>query len=267
MQINKSRLGGLRRVALHGNPGTKEGRSKGGKRTVQLFHQDPELARSLGFAVRKEIHCPDRSSELAEFIGIILGDGGVRSKHQCFITFDYRTDLKHAKYICSMIRDLFSVDGSIRKRKNNNGADVIISSTNLIEFLLKQGIVSGNKVKNQVDVPAWVKARSEYRIACLRGLMDTDGGVYSHSYKAGAKSYKYLKLSFTNCSKPLLNFALDALSALNIKASLSGHHVAVYSTLGVKKYFKEVGSHNSKHIDRFKAHFGEVPEWPNGAAC
>ena len=80
-KISKSRLGGLRRVELYGNPGTPEGRSTGGKRTIQLFRSNPELARSLGFAVRKEIRCPARSSELAEFVGILLGDGGVRNKY------------------------------------------------------------------------------------------------------------------------------------------------------------------------------------------
>jgi hypothetical protein len=53
MQINKARLGGLRRVELYGNPGTPEGRSKGGKKTIRLFHRDKDLARKAGFIIRK----------------------------------------------------------------------------------------------------------------------------------------------------------------------------------------------------------------------
>ena len=155
---------------------------------------------------------------------------------------------------------MFSIDCYIGKRKKGNGADVIISSSNLIDFLLAQGIVIGNKVKNQVGVPAWIQEKLEYRVACLRGLMDTDGGVYDHRYRVRGKEYGYLKLCFTNCSKPLLDFALDTLFLLGIKAYLSGPHVSVYSKAGVKKYFGKVGSNNSKHLDRFKEHFGEVPE-------
>ncbi len=259
-KISKSRLGGLRRVELYGNPGTPEGRSKGGKSTIQLFHNNPELARLLGFVIRKEICYPSRSLELAELIGIILGDGGVRSGRQFTITFNYQTDFEYAKYICGVIKNLFSIDSSITKRNNNNGADVIVSSSNLIDFLLTQGIVMGHKVKNQVGVPLWIQEKLEYRTACLRGLMDTDGGVYFHNYRSAGKDYRYLKLGFTNCSKPLLDFALSTLSLLEIKAYLNGYHVSVYSKAGVKKYFEKVGSHNSKHINRFKAHFGEVPE-------
>ncbi len=259
-RINKSKLGGLRCVALHGNPGTPEGRSKGGKSTIRLFHNNPELAKLLGFVIRKKISYPSRSLELAELIGIILGDGGVRSRLQLTVTFNYQTDLKHAEYICGIIRNLFSIDSSIKKRKNNNGADIIVSSSNVIDFLLKQGIIIGNKVKNQVDVPAWVQARLEYRRACLRGLVDTDGGVYVHSYKSAGKTYRYLKLGFTNCSKPLLNFVFETLSLLKIKAYLNGNHVVIPSKDGVKKYFGDVYSNNPKHINRFKAHFGEVPE-------
>lgn len=35
-QINKSRLGGLRRIELYGNPGTPEGRSKVGVTRVSF---------------------------------------------------------------------------------------------------------------------------------------------------------------------------------------------------------------------------------------
>ena len=260
IKVDKSRLGGLRRVELHGNPGTPEGRSKGGKKTIQLFRNDPELARSRGFAVRKEICYPSRSPELAELIGIILGDGGVRSKHQFMVTFNYQTDFKHAEYVRNIIKRLFSIDSSIRRRKGNNGADIIVSSSNLVDFLLTQGIVMGNKIKNQVGVPFWIQETLEYRVACLRGLMDTDGGVYFHNYRSGGKDYRYLKLAFTNCSKPLLDFALETLALLEIKSYLSGYHVSVYSKAGVRKYFEKVGSHNPKHLDRFREHFGEVPE-------
>lgn len=251
----RGRLGALQRYKLYGNPGTAEGRSKGGKTTVKLFQKNPDLAKSSGFTVRKDIASPKKSENLAEFIGAMLGDGSLRSKYQCTLSFNHQTDLKYAQYIQQLLKSLFLLESFICFSKKHAGADIVVSSCSLIDFFNKQGIPLGNKVKNQVAVPAWIYRNLRYRVACLRGLMDTDGGVYLHSYKAGGKSYSYLKICFTNCSEPLLAFVLETLSLLNIKAYLKGYHVSIYSRFDVKEYFKSVGTSNPKHLNRFNIYF------------
>ena len=64
----RGRLGALRRYELYGNPGTQEGRSKGGRRTCEFFRTHPDIARQQGFGTLKEIKRPPRSAELAKFI-------------------------------------------------------------------------------------------------------------------------------------------------------------------------------------------------------
>lgn len=251
----RAKLGGLRRVKLYGNPGTAEGRSKGGKKTVQFFHLNPALAKTIGFVMRKEINYPERSPELAELIGIMLGDGGLPGNHQLTISFNYLTDKDYSRYICSIFEKLFSIGCSIHKRKNSNGADVVVNSSNLVDFLVKQGLVTGNKTRNQADIPSWIKGRAEYQIACLRGLVDTDGGLYTHKYRSNGKYYRYAKLCFTNHSGPLLNSVLTILTGLNFKAYLGDHHVSIYAASEVRRYFREVGSHNLKHVTKFERHF------------
>jgi len=103
-EISKSRLGGLRRIALYGNPGTVEGRSKGGRRTISLFHNDPVFAKKSGFIIRKEIRYPKRSVRLAELIGIMLGDGGLPGKHQLTISFNNKTDKRYSVYLKSLFK-------------------------------------------------------------------------------------------------------------------------------------------------------------------
>jgi len=251
-QINKSRLGGLRRIELYGNPGTFQGRSKGGRKTVNLFRQNPSLARKVGFIIRKEIKYPDRSVELAELIGVILGDGGLPGNHQITITFNNKTDREYSLYLRGLLKKLFSIDYYIRYRKDNNGADIVISSSNLIDFLLKQGLTTGNKVTNQVDIPDWVHKKLEYQKACLRGLVDTDGSFYHHKYNSNGRQYKYLKLCFTNCSRPLLNSVFRIFKKLHFKAYLQGNHVSIYSIPEIRRYFEEIGTHNPKHFNKFK---------------
>jgi len=251
----RARLGGLRRIQLYGNPGTPEGRSRGGRTTTSLFHQNPSIAKVKGFIVRKDIKCPRKSLELAEFMGIMLGDGGLPGSHQFTISFNYMTDLQHAMYVGKILKKLFSVDYHIHRRKDSNGADMVVNSSNLVDFLVKHGFTAGNKVGNQIDVPKWIRNKLEYSIACIRGLMDTDGSLYRHKYYSGGKEYIYLKLCFTNRSKPLVNFMLNTLRELNFKAYLVGDNVLVYDASDVKRYFVEIGSHSLKHTNKFRKHF------------
>jgi DNA-binding transcriptional regulator WhiA len=251
MQISKIRLGGLRRIELHGNPGTHEGRSKGGKKTISLFKNNPALAKRSRFVIRKEINYPRRSVELAELVGVILGDGGLPGNHQLTISFNKKTDKEYLIFLGKILKKLFSVNYHVHFRKNCNGADIVVSSTNLVKFLLKQGLIAGNKVKNQVDIPKWIYSKTSYQKACLRGLIDTDGSFYCHRYNVNGKEYVYLKLCFANRSKPLLCSVLEILRKFNFEAFLHGDQVFIYSKQGISKYFEEIGSHNFKHLNKF----------------
>lgn len=250
MQINKARLGGLRRVELYGNPGTPEGRSKGGKKTIRLFHRNKDLARKAGFIIRKEIKYPVRCVELAELIGVVLGDGGLSGNHQLTISFNNITDKEYSVFLGKMLRRLFLINCHIHPRKNCNGADIVVSSSNLIDFLLKQGLIAGNKVKNQVDILHWIYDKAAYEKACVRGLIDTDGSFYCHRYNSNGKNYSYLKLCFSSRSKPLLNSVLKILRKFDFDVYRHGDQVFIYSMHGIKKYFKEIGTHNPKHSDK-----------------
>ena len=249
----KARRGGLRRIELYGNPGTPDGRSKGGKSTIRLFHQNPTLANKLGFIIRKEIRYPVLCVELAELIGIILGDGGLPGNHQLTISFNRKTDRDYSLYIGRILKRLFSIDYHIYNRKDSNGAEIVVSSSNLIAFLMEQGLIVGNKVKNQIDIPEWINEKVEYQKACLRGLIDTDGSFYSHRYNSNGRNYDYLKLCFASRSKPLLNSVLRVLKKLNFDVYLHGVQLYIYSRSGIKKYYKEIGSHNPKHLNKLKS--------------
>ncbi len=244
------RLGALRRNQLYGNPGTPDGRSKGGRATIKLFQDHPDAARLVGFVIRKEVARPVKSEDLAELFGVILGDGGFKGNHQLAVSFNYQTDFEYAQFVGNNIKRMFGLDYTICKRKSGNGADLIVGGTNLIDFLVRNGLRKGNKVSNQVSVPDWINGKFEYRIACLRGLMDTDGGLYRHRYISNGKRYEYLKLCFTNYSRPLLIFVLNTLKQLRIRAYLNNNHVSIYALNDVRNYFLLVGSNNPKHVNR-----------------
>ena len=110
----------------------------------------------------------------------------------------------------------------------------------------------GNKIKHQVDIPNWVKRNKSYSIACLRGLVDTDGSVFIHKYKVKNKLYFYKKIGFTSRSAPLRQSVFKILKRIGLKARLSGSYdVRIDSQENVKKYFYLVGSNNQRKLDRF----------------
>ena len=68
-----AKLGGIKRMEIYGPPGTKEGRIEGGRMSQLRRRLNPK--EYLNCNLRKNIPTPEKSTKLAELIGIILGDG------------------------------------------------------------------------------------------------------------------------------------------------------------------------------------------------
>jgi len=248
-----SKLGGRRFVELYGPPGSMKNRVKGGINSQKKFAKNPEYAEKVKFFLRKQITYPPKSENLAEFIGIILGDGSVSSKCQVKISFNGKEDQEYAIYIERLTKKLFNINTTRRIREEMGSADIVASSTNLVEYLQKLGIKKGNKVKNQVNVPNWIFEKKEYQIGCLRGLFDTDGCVYKHNYKVGGKLYSYLKMSFRNYSIPLLRSIKKMLENLDFYPVIDINHQTAYINRAteVKRYFLYIGTSNPRYLERF----------------
>jgi len=246
------RLGAIRRNELHGNPGTPEGRSKGGATTSRMFRQDHRFAEAVGFKLRTPINIPIYSSKLAEFIGAMLGDGYIKTnKTQLGISLNSETDYSYALYIQSLIKKLFSLRASVRRDGSDKSVTVLVSSRNLVEFLIDNDLKAGNKVINQVSIPRWINLKREYKIACLRGLMDTDGSFYSYFHRVNGKVYKNYALDFTNCSMPLLQGVKNILQDLGYAPTAAKYKVILYKKRDIGSYISMVGSSNPVRKRKF----------------
>ncbi len=200
---------------------------------------------------RKPIKKPDKSTNLAEFVGIILGDGGI-SPRQVHITLHNKDDKEYIKFVCKLIRDLFQRIPSVNKHSNPLVSRIVISSMDLIDCLIELGLKMGNKVKQQVDIPDWIRQNKLYSIACVRGLVDTDGCVFTHRYKVNSKLYSYKKLSFTSYSRPLRKSVFNILKSNGLNPRLAQNRdVRLDSIKDMQRYFQFIGSHNPKHLNRY----------------
>lgn len=230
--------GGISHYKLYGNFSTPEGRRLGGHRALQILRE-----KGLAAWVSKPFSIPKKSKELAEFVGIMLGDGGI-TKNQATITLNTFADKQYIKFVSKLGKNLFGQRPKIAPRKDCLATNLRYSGVNLVNYLLKIGLESGDKVKKQVGVPDWIINSMKYKVACLRGLMDTDGCISRCTHKYKSKTYTYLNPCFANRSKPLLNFVTNTFKELGLHPSVAGERIWLYNKQSVINYFKVVGSSN-----------------------
>lgn len=238
---NAGRLGGIARNKKYGNPGTAEGRSKGGRRS--------------GPAQRQKIHIPEYSEQLAEAVGIILGDGGV-SRHQVQIALDRVGDEAYSRVVQKLFYKIFGIH--VARYYRENVISITLSSANLVDYLAAIGVGQGNKVRRQVDIPDWVKENAVFARACLRGLIDTDGCVYSDRHLNGERVYRSPCIAFSNHSQPLLRAAEEILTNNCIRFTSTRRDVKIRKRADVVKFLDIIGFSNAKHLRRIQHFLGEV---------
>lgn len=197
------------------------------------------------------IRVPEQSVALAEFIGIMLGDGTVGPYH-ISVTLHAKDDSEYAKFVEQLIERLFGVTPKRYPRRNKQAVAITVARKSLVDLLCSYGFKVGSKIKNKTQVPAWILRNRKYRTACLRGLLDTDGTVFNHRYRVKQKVYTYKKISFSSASPILRNNVMDLLQYHGITAQRSGTNVRINSQDSVKRYVASVGFSNTKHLKRFK---------------
>ena len=117
-----ARKAGLIVIQKYGNPGTLEGRRKGGLVSQQRRRLHPELYQHCN--LRKKILKPRNTPELAEFFGIILGDGGINSDYQAVITLNRDNDKRYSYFVRDLIKKLFGITAEIYRYRSQRSKKV-----------------------------------------------------------------------------------------------------------------------------------------------
>lgn len=190
----------------------------------------------------KEISYPKLCEGLSEFIGAYLGDGTM-TEYFIRISGDFRCDLPYFRYLSDLIFNLFSVKASIVKEKSRNTAYLLISSKRICSFLTKN---YGDKIKNNVGIPKKIVSSRKLAMACLRGLVDTDGSVS----RRGRKGSQFC-VQFTSYNRKLLKQVYSIGKRLGVFTYITGNETGTNKWENVLKYFSLVGSSNLRHIVRF----------------
>ena len=205
------------------------------------------------YFVTKKIVVPQKGVELAEFVGIMMGDGGITNR-QIIVTLNRKTDKLYSVFVRNLIKELFEVKASMNVRKKESVVNITVSRIRLVSFCKSIGLKVGNKLKQNLDIPIWVKKDKSFKIPCLRGLVDTDGCFFVERHKINKKRYNYPRLSFVSYSKRLRTSVFKILKELEFSPKIrNDRSVQLENIKDIKKYFSLVGADNPKHRKRFKS--------------
>lgn len=214
------------------------------KRNVFEIYNDKEGNNETKVFILQE------NSKLAEMIGIILGDGNTYydkgKKYLLRISSNRVEEKKYRHYTKELMKDIFKVTPKPYEKSDRKGTDLVIYNKSIVEGLIEKGIIPGDKVKNQVKVPNWIKKKEIHKIGCLRGLFDTDGSVYLRN------TQKSFGLNFKNGSFPLVKDFNDMCESMGIETQKIPKP-KIYQNPDTKEEFKtyQVSIENKFEISKF----------------
>src|SRR3989344_4206395 len=168
----------------------------------------------------RPIIMPRCSRKLAEFVGIVMGDGGITAR-QVTVTLNKEDDRLYVLYVANLFKELFGVEPGLYAKKNGEKAvDIVVSRTRLVKYCSALGLKVGNKIKQNLDIPEWVQNNKSFLLACIRGLVDTDGCIFQENHRIKGKLYSYPRLAFTSASPPLRLSVIKALEDIGLHPRL-----------------------------------------------
>ena len=191
---------------------------------------------------RRGIKIPTNiDSALAEFLGIMLGDGQM-THFQIKVTLGNK-EVEYVRYVSTLMDSIFNVESKVSIRKTGY-RDVYFGSVDVSGWLFGLGLKK-NKVDEQVDIPECVMSEKGVYKDFIRGFFDTDGSVYALRHG--------VQISFTNFSTPLLQSLRKMLIELEYKPSkISSNKVYLTNKDDVARFFLDVRPNNQKHLRRLE---------------
>jgi len=232
---------------LNPNWGQIKGGIKGYKTLLKKYSNKIETWRRIGINKSKiwtknlkNIENPKKDENLAEFIGICLGDGTL-TKYFVRISLNFRNEQPFAKYVSELCKTIFGIYPKLRKDNRGDTLYLTVYSIKVCKFLNKIcKLPYGSKLKNKAKIPDFILKDLKLSLSCLRGLVDTDGTIYK-----GGSVYFYSN------NKKLLLQVEEIENKIRIFSSVNEFAVKTSSWNNTLLYFRKVGSSNLKNIVKF----------------
>jgi len=201
------------------------------------------------------------SKELAEFVGVVIGDGSIRykpdiSQYYVEIAGNMYEEKDYYNYLRDLVLDVFNLKSHLFFRQG--AIRLRVNSRKLVEFLVLELKMVPNKDKcKNVTIPEQIICDPRLLTQCLKGIVDTDGSLFLAN-KGYRKDYPSIELN--TISMGLANQLKEILST-NFRIGFRSHKRGNYNRLYkislngdymVDKWFNEIGFSNPKNLKKYK---------------
>lgn len=204
-----------------------------------------------------DAHRITASSAFAELYGAMLGDGCIYTYgNSLCIVGNAKLDSHYvSSYLASLFEELFNITPHIYR--DSSKIRLVVNNNECIEKLVSIGYVRGRKKDKSVEIPQFIFNDEDLLKSCIRGLFDTDGGVYSHPHTG-------IMMDITCKHAMLLSSLHKALRCLNIQGGLLNTGFVCYAQKAVT-FLNAIGSSNLRNVGRYLSYIrdGRVPEANN----
>lgn len=221
--------------------------------------------------ISKGVNLPNiLTPDLAEIIGIILGDGHIEfnkkysrtTAYSIYVAGSLSEDMDYYKNeINPIFFKLFNTKFNISSQRNDE-LIVRLYSKAIATFITKLGIKLGNKVDNNIIPKIILDSNNLVKRAFLKGIFDTEGSIMfkkdyfsKHSkpiISLGMKSYRFI-LELRNILEGLgftVIFYKDKYFDKRNSKQFIIHKINLAGKKNLKKYLNIIGFRNPKHLTK-----------------
>ena len=205
------------------------------------------------------------NSDLAEEIGWHIGDGSMnyylqRGKPKGIYQLRGHIEDDKQHYLIRIkpiFEKIYNIKVSLREMPSTRVFGFQIWNSEIVKFKQQLGLPLGKKF--ELEIPKEFVNEKELLVSCIRGIFDTDGGLYLEK-----KNHKlYPRIYITTISLRLVEQLTILFNSLGLRATKwidnyhpKGNRLKSYKveTRGVEmlhKFFREIEPKNPKHILKY----------------
>lgn len=173
------------------------------------------------------------SKNLAELIGVILGDGNIQRYARTeglLIVGNYNNPGFINRY-AKIVRIIFRKKPAIRKVNGENTTRISLYQKNISRRL---GIPAGSRKSIKFETPTWILENKSFLVAFLRGLFEAEGSLSVHK-----PTYTY-NFQFRNNNQSLLTAVEKGLKLLGYHPEIRKYAIRLRKKLEVLRFKKQI---------------------------
>ncbi len=220
----------------------------GGKRSIE---------RRLN-RIRSKLPSSSNPSVL-ELLGALIGDGWIglsRGRKQVCYCGNI-SQQSYARHLQKLLHGAFHIHGYLKQRDEFSVFYIIINSGPIFDFFRAEfDFPVGLKEKFNTGLLPY---RQDDALIVIRGIFDTDGGIYFDKAKGYARPYPVIDI--TSHNPELLEWISKRLTEKGFKVIRLKYSVRLKTIGQVERWFNEVKPSNRLHVqkwNRWKRQYGPV---------